>query len=80
MNPGLFFWSNTERHNFAYLRCSLLVAAAYAENTPHSSLHRAAGLLCSDALHADLFMSLCKERRRLWILKSFTSMPPWMKG
>ena len=34
----------TERHNFAYLRCSLLVVAAYAKNTPHSSLRSA--LVC----------------------------------
>src|SRR3990170_3722966 len=36
-----------------------LVVAAYAKNTPHSSPSSRLGLLCSYALYAALFMSLC---------------------
>src|SRR3972149_10786286 len=41
-----------------------LVAAAYVKSMPYSSFSSRLGLLCSDALYAILFMSLCIKMRR----------------
>src|SRR3989304_9452215 len=45
-----------------------LVVAAYAKNTPHSSPSSRLGLLCSDALYAALFMSLCIANHEMQII------------
>ncbi|MBI3753629.1 MAG: UDP-glucose/GDP-mannose dehydrogenase family protein [Deltaproteobacteria bacterium] len=65
-------WNEFRRPNFEKMRNLMkspvtshtcvaprFVVAAYAKNTPHSSPSSRLGLLCSDALYAQLFMSLC---------------------
>lgn len=51
--------SYTERHNVAYLRCSSSRRCDVLHN--YASL---LGLLCSDALYAQLFMSFCIVSKR----------------